>query len=140
MPDKVLAALSPKTDDPVDARFWEFCQGRELRFQQCGNCGAWRHRPRHICAHCGSSRCAWSLSAGRGRVFSWTVTHQPFHEAFVEDLPIIAAIVDLDEGVRMATRLVEIAPAEIALDMPVVLEFCEASGGLQLPCFKPAAD
>ena len=128
----------PATVDPVDAEFWKLCQDSVLRFQQCSHCDTWRFLPRYMCAKCSSPDYEWKPSGGRGRIFSWTVTYQPFHPAFARDVPYIAAVVELEEGVRMATRLLDCDPEAVELDMPVVLVFRDIGDGFMLPCFKPA--
>lgn len=127
----------PRTNDPVNQEFWDQCQDGVLRFQQCSGCGAWRFLPRYMCAQCGSPDYEWAPSRGRGRVFSWTVTHQAFYPAFAGDIPYITAVVELDEGVRMATRLLECAPDAVELDMPVELVFQDIDEEFKLPCFRP---
>lgn len=62
--------------------------------------------------------------------------HQALHPAFANDLPYVAAIVELAEGVRMATRLLDCDPLSLALDQPVELEFREFAAGDFLPCFR----
>lgn len=128
----------PKTVDPVNAEFWKQCQDGILRFQRCADCEAWRFLPRYMCAQCGSPEYEWTPSTGRGLIFSWTVTYQPFHPAFARDIPYVAAVVELEEGVRMATRLLDCDPGAVALDMPVELVFQTIGEGFQLPCFRPA--
>ena len=128
----------PATVDPIDAEFWKLCQDGVLRFQQCSSCGTWRFLPRYMCAKCSSPDYEWKASSGRGRIFSWTVTYQPFHPAFAGGVPYIAAVVELDEGVRMATRLLDCDPEAVKLDMPVALVFKDIGDGFKLPCFKPA--
>ncbi len=128
----------PVTVDPVNAEFWAQCQDGVLRFQRCSDCARWRFLPRYMCAQCGSADYAWAPSSGRGRIFSWTVTYQPFHPAFARDIPYIAALVELEEGVRMATRLLDCPPDAVKLDMPVTLVFKEIEDGFKLPCFRPA--
>lgn len=127
----------PITDDPLDARFWELCQTGRLHFQCCNGCGSWRFLPRYMCPKCGSAEYEWRAAKGRGQVFSWTVTYQAFHPAFAADVPYVAAVVELDEGVRMAARLLECPPDDVALDMPVELVFQDAGDGYKLPCFRP---
>jgi uncharacterized OB-fold protein len=129
----------PHPQDPVEQEFWQRCQGGTLHFQRCAECRTWRHLPRYMCARCGSPEFEWEPSSGRGRLFSWTVTHQALHPAFAADVPYIAAVVELHEGVRMATRLTGADPAALALDMPVALTFETIGDGFQLPVFTPVA-
>lgn len=74
-----------------------------------------------------------------GEVFSWTVTHQAFHPAFAADVPYAAIVVALDEGVRMASRLINCSVEEITLDMPVKVKFERIAEDFILPCFQPVA-
>ena len=128
----------PRPQDPIEQEFWDHCQDGALHFQRCSSCGSWRHLPRYMCARCGSPEFRWEPSSGNGRLFSWTVTHQALHPAFAADVPFIAAVVELEEGVRMATRLIECNPDGIALDMPVELTFEVLGDGFNLPVFRPA--
>ena len=60
---KPLPALEGFSGD-----FFGFCRDGELRFQRCGDCRAWRHVPRELCAECGSWDWTWERSSGRGSV------------------------------------------------------------------------
>lgn len=128
----------PRPQDPVEQEFWRLCQDGRLHFQRCSSCGTWRHLPRYMCARCGSPEFAWQPSTGRGTLFSWTVTHQALHPAFAHEIPFVAAVVELEEGVRMATRLIDCAPDELQLDMPVELTFERLGEDFRLPVFGPA--
>jgi uncharacterized OB-fold protein len=134
-------ATTPKPlprPEGLDIEFFEHCAKGRLCFQRCRSCGQWRHIPRLMCAACGSPEWEWSQSSGRGRIFSWTVTHQAMHPAFAADVPYVVALVELEEGVRMVTGLRGIEPAELALDLPVVVSFEDAGEGVLLPYFRPA--
>src|SRR3546814_12553085 len=71
---------------------------RRLCFQQCTGCGRHRHVPRYMCPFCGSPDWEWQESAGRGKVFSWTVTWRAMHPAFADQLPYATVVVEMDEG------------------------------------------
>ena len=132
-----------RTQDPLDEACWSYCRQRELRFQRCGGCGAWRFLPRYMCAHCGSPDFTWSESSGRGVLYTWTVIHQAMHPAFAKDVPYVAAVVELEEGVRLATRLTRCAPDELRLGLPVRLAFHDLGDGVMAPWFElvePTAD
>lgn len=129
----------PRPQDPVELEFWERCQSGRLHFQRCSACQGWRHLPRYMCARCGSPEFTWEPSSGKGTLFSWTVTHQALHPAFAAEVPFVAAVVELEEGVRMATRLVGCDPEQVALDMPVELAFEMLGDDFRLPVFRPAA-
>jgi hypothetical protein len=119
--------------------FYEGCQRGELLFQCCGGCGAWRHVPRELCAQCGSWEWAWKASSGRGRVFTWTVVTRPLHPAFAEDVPLAAVVVELEEGVRLLTHVVNCPPDELEMEMPVEVVFEAITPEVTLPKFRRAS-
>lgn len=129
------APALPRTNDPLDEAFWRNCQDGVLRFQRCANCAAWRFLPRYMCARCSSPEFAWAEVAGGGAIYSWTVVHQAMHPAFAQDVPYVAAVVELDEGVRMASRLLDCHPERLGLGDRVRVTFREIGEGFQLPCF-----
>jgi len=125
--------LSPEMDD-LAVQFYAECAKGRLCFQRCRACGTWRHLPRHGCAACGSTDWEWAPSSGRGRVFSWTVTHQaPFPGLAT---PYVVAVVETDEGVRMAAGLRGVAPEALALDMAVEVEMVAVSDTAAVPFFR----
>jgi uncharacterized OB-fold protein len=136
---KIVTWPKPEVRDPIEQEFWDNCQSGVLYFQKCTSCGVWRFLPRYLCAHCSSFEYEWAPSNGRGSIFSWTVTHQAFHPAFAADIPYAAIVVALDEGVRLASRLINCSVDEIALDMPVEVKFVSIAGDFILPCFQPMA-
>ena len=118
--------------------FYDWCARGELRFQRCSSCMTWRHVPREMCARCGSFAWAWERSSGRGRVFTWTVVERPMHPAFQADAPYAVVVIEMDEGVRLATSVVDCAPSALAFDMRVEVTFDAAAGAVTLPRFKRA--
>jgi len=119
--------------------FYEGCQRGELLFQCCGGCDAWRHVPRELCAQCGSWEWAWKASSGRGRVFTWTVVTRPLHPAFAEAVPLAAVVVELEEGVRLLTHVVNCPPDELEMEMPVEVVFEAITPEVTLPKFRRAS-
>jgi uncharacterized OB-fold protein len=127
----------PQPDDDLVAAFWDFCAKEELRFQRCTPCGTWRHLPRLRCAKCGSPEFSWERSSGRGRVYSWTVTHQAPIRVFAAQAPYAVLVVELEEGVRMIAGLVDASPSELRLDLPVEVVFERITPEAALPQFRP---
>ena len=127
----------PQPDDDLTAAFWEHCARGELRFQRCASCGTWRHLPRPLCANCGSKEWSWQPSSGRGKIYSWTITHQPLLRNFPEPVPYASIVVELEEGVRMVSGLRGLAPSELRLDLPVEVLFEDAGEDMRLPFFRP---
>ena len=104
----------------LNAEFYAWLARGELRIQRCGACGVWRHPPRHRCAACGSSDTAWTRAGGRGRVFSWTVTHRDVDPAFTPPYAIVVA--ELDEGPRLVGNLRGAPPSALEIDRPLTVE------------------
>jgi uncharacterized OB-fold protein len=91
-----------------------------------------------MCAKCGSFRAEWAKSSGRGKVFSWTIVMQPMLPQFA-DVPYSPAIIELEEGVRMLSFVVNVKPDELAIDMPVEVSFDDVTEEVTLPKFKRVA-
>jgi len=127
----------PAPDDPLVAEFWEHCNRGELRFQRCADCGTWRHLPRFGCAECGSERWTWEHSSGRGRLHSWTVTHQPLMRDFVEPVPYAVVVVEMEEGVRMVSGIRGVELSTLALELPLEVLFETVAEGVRFPFFGP---
>jgi uncharacterized protein len=125
--------------DPDSAPFWAACREHRLMLQKCAACGAFRYPPGPFCPHCRSQSSEWIQSAGRARVFSWiVVTHPVPKDVYAGDVPYVVALVELDEGVRMASNTVGCAPSEVRGDMRVEVQFDDVAPGITLPRFKPA--
>jgi uncharacterized OB-fold protein len=123
----------------LNAEFYAHCAAGELRFQRCRACNAWRHPPRHRCAACGSPEWSWERSSGRGRVFSWTVTHQALDPAYADELPYAVVVVELEEGPRLVGNLRGADPAGLTLDLPVEVELETVTENVALTHFRPSS-
>jgi hypothetical protein len=109
----------------------------ELAFQRCASCGKLRHPPRLLCAACGSAAWDFAPSSGRGRIFTWTVTHQALHPAFAAETPYAVVVTELDEGVRLVTGIREMTPDDLRLDQKVEVVLERASAAVVLPYVRP---
>jgi uncharacterized OB-fold protein len=121
------------TDD--NRAFWEAAAARRLVAERCRDCGAFRHPPRPMCAVCHSiEKDAVELS-GIGVVYSYILIHYPQHPAFT--YPVVAVLVDLEEGVRLVSNLVGVEPSDVYIGMPVQVTFAETAGEMAVPVFEP---
>lgn len=118
------------------SEFYEYCNRHELRFQRCFNCSVWRHMPRESCEACGSFDWRWEASSGKGTLFSWTVVHRALHPAFAEDVPYAVVIVEMEEGVRLVSRLIAIGIDELEMGMPLEVVYEDVSPEVTLHAFK----
>ena len=130
MATRLRPTLSPDT-----AFFWEGLRERRLLIQRCASCGVLRHPPRPMCPECNSLEWDTVAATGRGTVHSFVMPqHPPF--PFME-YPYIVVLVDLDEGVRLVSNLVGIAPDAASIGMPVVVDYVEFDDDLVLHQFRP---
>ncbi len=118
--------------------FYEHCKRGELRFQRCTGCGKWRHVPRQMCAACGSWGWEWARSSGHGKVLTWTVVRRPMHPAFANDVPYAPVVVQMEEGVRLVSWLVDCPLDAIEKDMAVQVVFDAVTPEITLPKFRRA--
>jgi uncharacterized OB-fold protein len=120
--------------------FWEGCRSHRLLVQRCEDCGRPRFPPGPRCPHCRSPRARWDESRGRGTVYSWIVVEHPVPpDVYGADVPYVVALVDLDEGVRMATNIVGCDPYGVTAGMVVQVRFDDVADGISLPRFAPVA-
>ncbi len=122
----------------LTAPFWEAAKRHELVCQRCRQCASWIFYPREQCPTCFSTDLEWAAVSGKGRVFAFTIVYQPANSAFEPDAPYAYAIVQLDEGVRMPTNIVDCELDSIRVDMPVSVVFDDVSAEWTLVKFKPS--
>ncbi len=120
--DTAYAQPLPRMEG-LTAEFYGWCRRHELRFQRCSACGAWRHVPRLLCGECGSWQWAWERSSGRGRLFTWTVATRAVHPGFAPDVPYAAVVIEMEEGVRVVSNVIDCPPDELTVDMPMEVVF-----------------
>ncbi len=125
------------TPTPLTTPFWEATGRGELLIQECSRCGTTIFYPRYNCTSCGSRELAWKRAAGTGTLYTYTVARRPTHPAFVDRVPYVIAVVELDEGPHVTTNLVDCDPERIQIGMRVELAFDEAVDGIALPLFRP---
>lgn len=122
------------TDD--SAVFWDAAAEQRLVAQQCAGCGTLHHPPRPMCPHCRSLEFQAAPLSGRGTLYSYAVLHHPRNPAF--DYPVLAALVDLDEGIRVVSNLVDVEPADVEIGMRLEATFAPAADDRWVPVFRPA--
>jgi uncharacterized OB-fold protein len=117
--------------------FWDAARRHELVVQRCVGCGTHRFPARDICSRCLSRDAAWAPVSGRGSVFSWAIMHQVYHPGFAAEVPYAVVVIELDEGVRLVSNLVDCPPGDIRAGMPVEVVFDDVAPDVTLPKFRP---
>lgn len=123
---------------PASEPFWQAAKRHELHLQRCGSCGAYLFYPREVCAECLSSELSWVQVSGQGTVYSYTIAQAPTHPAFADDVPYIVAIVELAEGPRITTNIVDCELGAVHVGMPVVATYDDVTPEMTLVKFRPA--
>lgn len=118
--------------------FWDALAEGRITIPRCDRCGTWVWYPRPRCQGCLGNELTWTTVSGAGTVHTFTVTRQPIHPAFADETPQVQAIVELEEGIRMTTTLVEVEPETVAVGMAVVPVFDDGPDGITLLRFHPA--
>jgi uncharacterized OB-fold protein/acyl dehydratase len=122
---------------PDTAFFWEGTAAGELRVQACERCGARRHPPGPRCPACGAMATgSYAVAAGTGEIYSYVVHHHPPVPG--KKLPIVIALVELPEGVRMTGELLGVAPDRVRIGLPVRADFTRIDDDLALPAWRAA--
>jgi uncharacterized OB-fold protein len=117
--------------------YWDGARQHELRVLSCKACAHKFLPPADRCPKCLGKDLEWVAASGRGKVWSWVVFHQRYFPAFEADLPYNVAYVELDEGPRLMSNMVDCDPAEIRCDMPVEVVFDDVTPEITLPKFRP---
>ena len=126
---------------PEAKPYWDGLREGKLMLPRCRACGKAHHYPRVICPFCHGSDLEWIQASGRGRLHTFEIAHQILNKAFKLKLPVVLAMVELEEGPRLLTNLVNVAPDPKAIrcDMPVEVVFEKQTDEITLPVFQPAA-
>lgn len=84
--------------------FWDAVGRGILTTTQCSDCGFLTFPPKPICPECWSENVQYIELSGSGALQSFTeVNIAP--AAFRHEAPYVIAIIDLDEGVRLLSRI-----------------------------------
>lgn len=125
------------TPTPESLPFYEGAKQGRLMIQRCGECGAHRFVARSRCAECGSGRAEWVQASGRATLVSWAYVHQKYHPAFLAETPYPIATVELKEGPRLVSALVQLGGVKLRAGLPLEVVFDDA-GEWKIPKFRPA--
>ncbi|MER5226560.1 Zn-ribbon domain-containing OB-fold protein [Streptomyces flaveus] len=128
--------------DAFTRAYWEAAGRGELLVRRCGECGRAHHYPREFCPYCWSEDVAWERASGRATLYTWSVVHRNDLPPFGSRVPYVAAVVDLAEGPRMMTEVVECEEGGLRVGMGLEVAFREAgegAGEVVVPVFRPRA-
>jgi uncharacterized OB-fold protein len=122
--------------DMLGAFYWRGAAEEKLLLQRCGSCGFIRFPPTILCPRCFSPEIDLIESEGRGTLWSYAVPHKPRWDWL--DPGAMLAVVELDEGVRVASNLTGASLDDVFIGMGVEVWFKQVRDGIALPMFRPA--
>jgi len=133
MPGHIPASLLQQDSD--SRPYWEGLAQGELRIQRCQTCAKAVFYPRAICPHCHSDQLEWIVASGKGTIYTYTVAHQAFGP-FAADVPLVIALVELEEGARMMSRIIDAPRERVTIGAAVSVTFAAIGEELTLPYFR----
>jgi len=130
---KPLPAIST-----LNQPYWDGLKQREMVLPKCEPCNKVWYPPTRFCPTCWSRDFSWQQLSGRGKVNSWVVFHQAYFSSLKDDVPYNVAEVELEEGPRLLTNLVELSQTQIRIGMSVEVVYEDVTDEVTLAKFKPA--
>lgn len=139
--------------DAFSRAYWDAAARGYLLVRRCraDGCGVAHHYPREFCPRCWSEDVVWEQASGRAVLYTWSVVHRNDLPPFGERVPYVAAVVDLAEGPRMMTEVIDCAEGDLRIGMALRVRFRRQGGrggqgdgrereapGFTVPVFRPA--
>ncbi len=120
--------------------YWQKAKEHELWLRKCEDCGQAYFYPRDISPCCFSKNTSWIQASGNATLYTYGIVQRAPHPGFRDDVPFVTAIVELEEGPRMATNIVIDEPSEDNLKVGMALQvtFEDITDEIALPKFRPA--
>ena len=103
---------SLKEQSPLGV-FIEHCKKGELAYQVCADDNTPVFFPRAVAPKSGSTNLEWRVAKGTGTVHATTVVYTK------DKPPHNVALIDLDEGFRLMSRVEDIDPMQVKIGMRV---------------------
>lgn len=117
---------------PENRPFWQAAEQGRLLLKRCQACGRFHFYPRVRCPFCMSDRTEWVESSGRGTLYSFTVVRKA-------PAPTAPAVVELEEGVRLTSVVLDADVHELRIGDAVETYFRRRAEGVELAFTTPAA-
>jgi uncharacterized protein len=115
--------------------FWQGARDNTFLLQACDACGKVSFYPRKRCPHCWSDALVSRAASGDGVIASYTIVHRPGHPSFAEDGPYVIALIDLAEGPRILSSIVDCPVDAVSVGAPVRIQWT-AQGRFNLAKFR----
>lgn len=127
--------LGVRSERELTGPFWAAVEAGTLVRPVCGACGQSFFSPQAVCPHCQFSTWSYEPSSGLGEVYSHTTIHRSPAPEF--EPPYVVADIEVEEGWRLFSWIVNCDPEEVYIGMPVGVCFVHGADGQLLPGFQP---
>lgn len=126
--------------DPTTQPYWDSLKAHAMQIQRCNDTGKFFFYPRGLSPFTLSGNVSWEPVSGKGTLYAYTIVHLNRAPGFADELPYIVALIELDEGARLMSNLVEVTPdpESVTIGMAVELVYDDVTDDVTLPKFRPA--
>jgi uncharacterized OB-fold protein len=127
----------PSADESTQ-EYWDAARRGVLLIKRCAACTKPHFYPRPFCPYCWSTEVHWEEASGRAVLYTYSIVRRNDLAPFTDRVPYVAGIVDLAEGPRAMTDIVEVGLDDVHIGMELVATFVEIAPGVTVPMFRPA--
>jgi uncharacterized protein len=127
----------PVIAEPDSSAFWAATASHELTYQRCSECERVVFYPRRHCPYCASLQLSVHKSTGMGKIYTFTIVRRSDHPFFGQRVPFVIAWIELDEGFRMLSNVIDTGLDQLTIGLPVQVQW-EDYDDLSIPVFKKA--
>lgn len=126
--------------DPVTQPFWESVKNHNMEIQRCNDTGRFFFYPRGMSPYTLSDNISWQPVSGKGTIYGFTIVYMDRMPGYQGEAPYVVALVELEEGVRMMSHIVNTPPDpdHVKVGMPVEVVYDDVTPEITLPKFQPA--
>ena len=117
--------------------FWDAAKQHKLVLKKCGKCGFIDHPPYLYCTNCHADEHEWIEASGKATLAAYAINVFGVPFPFWDDLPFVVALIDLQEGPRMISNIVECDHDKLENGMELEVLFDDVSGEISLPKWRP---
>lgn len=129
MSDQERVYPAPNVNVEIRAYFDAATEGK-LLLKTCETCGQNHFYPRALCPFCFSEKTKWIESSGKGVIYSYSVMR-------AAEPNYVLAYVELEEGVRVLTNIVDCDVDTLNIGQDVKVAFVPSKDGQVIPVFTP---
>jgi uncharacterized protein len=126
------------TPDLETQPYWDAARDSKLLIKRCNACGRHHFYPRPFCPTCWSDDVEWVEASGDATLYTWSIVHRNDLPPFHEWVPYVTAVVDLVEGPRMMTTVINCDHEALEIGMALSVEYRAISDDVTVPVFRPA--